>query len=149
MGAGLVMFLDVYLLFSVKSSFTDDGLPSDSAQSHDVRAEHHAEPLEEERESGEGQHNLLSENSGHANEVQNCLGCVSDAFLLLLQPGLQVIHGSSQTLEEEPGAPIGQSCEEEANAQGDEDDGEDESCDDVHALVLFFACRKELIFQAV
>ena len=69
MDAGFVTFLDIYALFSIESSFADNRLPSDSAQSHDVRAEHHAEPLEEERESGEGQHNLLCKNGGNAAEI--------------------------------------------------------------------------------
>ena len=96
-------------LLSVKSSFADNRLPSDSTQGHDVGAEHKAEPLEEESESGEGQHDLLSKNGGHADQVQNSLGSVLDAVLLALQPSLQIVNRSGHALEEEPGEPEEQS----------------------------------------
>ena len=115
-------------LLGVKRSLADDGLPSDCAQSHNVCTKHQAEPLEEEGECIKGQHNLLCKNGGNAAEVQNCLSGGMDAILLLIEPGLQVINRCSQTLEEEPGEPIAQSCKEETNTHRDKDDCQQKSC---------------------
>ena len=135
-------------MFLVKRGIADDRLPSDCAQSHDVCADHKAEPLEEEGECTECQQNVLSKNGGDAAEIQDCLRGGVDAFLLVVEPLLQIFNGSSQALEEEPGKPVTKSAKEEADAHRNKEDGQQDSPYDKQTFVLGFAGLDKFVFQA-
>ena len=125
------------ILFLVKGSLSDEGLPLDSAKRKDVCHDLNAEPLEIERNGVERQGHLESEDNGQADQVHNRLGQVLHIILLADEPLVEMLRGSGQQLVEENGEPEDKLGQKESNNKGNEENDENDSQGDGKCLVGF------------